>query len=1294
MTLSVDQPEDRPGGQGLSGVLGDRPGRARTTVGWASSFLRAGAGAFIGSLWEVTDASASGYAQQFHQAALSGNTLGESARQARDAIRGNPMIPPDSHMPSTAILPRGPQRKAELAMRFWRRQRKETGRGYFVRQFELGLHYFRMPTGDRDTNLGKAIAYFTEGLRFFTAEAYPAEYAAAQNNLGVAYGSLLTGDREANLTKAIDCFTEALRFRTAEAGPLDYAATQMNLGNAYTELPRGDRAANVARAIDCYTEALRFVTAEAAPLDYATIQVNLGNAYRELPGGDRAASVARAIDCYTEALRFRTVEAAPLDFAATQINLGGAYQELPGGDRAANLAKAIDCYTDALQFVTAETAPLDYAMAQNNLGNTYAELQGEDRAANLAKAIDCFTEALRIHTAEAAPLAYAMTQNNLSIAYAELLSGDRAANLAMAIGCFTEALRFHTAEAAPLDYAAAQTNLGNAYQQLMAGDRAANVAAAIDCYTEALRFRTAAMTPFDYAMTQISLGLAYIGLPTGDRTANVAMAIDCYTEALRFYTAEGTPLDYARTQHNLGNAYQELLTGDRAANLAKAIDCYTEALRFRTAAMTPFDYAMTQANLGFAYSEHLTGNRAANLARAIDCCTEALRFVTAGAAPVEYALIQNSLGIAYRRLPGGDRAANVTRAIDCCTEALRFVTADAAPIDYAMTQNNLGNAYRELPGGDRALNLAMAIGCYTEALRILSAEATPAECRGTAANLGNLYLEQGRWTEAHTAYSLAIRASELLYQATGSEAGRQAEWGTAGDAVAADAYCLARLGRLAEAAQRLEAGRTRALAEALARDRAALETASEADHTAFVAAADRIKTLEAEGRHGQIVDAPIALDRRLFAKRSTELVQARENLADVIERIRRYLPGFMGEGLGYQDIAAIAQPTRPLVYLLTTSQGCLALLVLAEAQAPSPEHAVWLDSYTSEDVNTLLVRQDPLDQEPSGYLASQLTGDLNQLATVVTDVLEILCRELLEPLSQRLVELATAAATVIPVGRLSLLPLPAAAPEGITIALAPSARALRAASGTARERAGHAAALLGVGNPLPPPTGWSMLNYAGFEVQAIEAIFAAGASQVLSEEAATKTAVRQALPKATHFHLACHGGFDSREPLDSALYLADGDRLTLRDLLDGNLDLSCQRLAVLSACQTGITEFERVPDEVIGLPTGFLQAGIPGVVATLWPVNDRSTAVLMVEFYRLLLVEQKDPATALAMARRWLRDVSAAELAEWFEFRYDASGGTDLMAYEAAVDLRLVPDPADRPYLNPVYWAGFIYLGP
>ncbi len=51
-----------------------------------------------------------------------------------------------------------------------------------------------------------------------------------------------------------------------------------------------------------------------------------------------------------------------------------------------------------------------------------------------------------------------------------------------------------------------------------------------------------------------------------------------------------------------------------------------------------------------------------------------------------------------------------------------------------------------------------------------------------------------------------------------------------------------------------------------------------------------------------------------------------------------------------------------------------------------------------------------------------------------------------------------------------------------------------------------------------------------------------------------------------------------------------------------------------------------LPDEVIGLPAGFLMAGAPGVVGSLWPVNDISTAPLMERFYYFYCPKGRPPA--------------------------------------------------------------------
>jgi CHAT domain-containing protein len=100
------------------------------------------------------------------------------------------------------------------------------------------------------------------------------------------------------------------------------------------------------------------------------------------------------------------------------------------------------------------------------------------------------------------------------------------------------------------------------------------------------------------------------------------------------------------------------------------------------------------------------------------------------------------------------------------------------------------------------------------------------------------------------------------------------------------------------------------------------------------------------------------------------------------------------------------------------------------------------------------------------------------------------------------------------------------------------------------------------------------------------------------------------------------------------------------------------------------------------------------VVATLWPVDDVSTALLMAEFYRLLIAGRLDPALALHRARAHLRDSSPAQLdlAGWFERRYEASGGTDTHAFEAARHFRAHGDAAP-PFADPYYWAGFTNTG-
>jgi CHAT domain-containing protein len=66
---------------------------------WASRFIKAGAGAFVGSLWEVRDGVAREFAQEFYDSLTKPRpdgtrcTLAEALQTARQAARGDPSDP-------------------------------------------------------------------------------------------------------------------------------------------------------------------------------------------------------------------------------------------------------------------------------------------------------------------------------------------------------------------------------------------------------------------------------------------------------------------------------------------------------------------------------------------------------------------------------------------------------------------------------------------------------------------------------------------------------------------------------------------------------------------------------------------------------------------------------------------------------------------------------------------------------------------------------------------------------------------------------------------------------------------------------------------------------------------------------------------------------------------------------------------------------------------------------------------------------------------------------------------------
>ena len=99
----------------------------------------------------------------------------------------------------------------------------------------------------------------------------------------------------------------------------------------------------------------------------------------------------------------------------------------------------------------------------------------------------------------------------------------------------------------------------------------------------------------------------------------------------------------------------------------------------------------------------------------------------------------------------------------------------------------------------------------------------------------------------------------------------------------------------------------------------------------------------------------------------------------------------------------------------------------------------------------------------------------------------------------------------------------------------------------------------------------------------------------------------------------------------SGLRFSDG-WLAARDLYSVRLGAS---LVVLPACESALAS-NTEGGELFGIARGFLYAGTPSLVGSLWPVQDEQTAQLMKAFYQALR-EGSNVAEALRSAQLHLR---------------------------------------------------------
>ena len=138
---------------------------------------------------------------------------------------------------------------------------------------------------------------------------------------------------------------------------------------------------------------------------------------------------------------------------------------------------------------------------------------------------------------------------------------------------------------------------------------------------------------------------------------------------------------------------------------------------------------------------------------------------------------------------------------------------------------------------------------------------------------------------------------------------------------------------------------------------------------------------------------------------------------------------------------------------------------------------------------------------------------------------------------------------------------------------------------------------------------------------------------LLVREQANESNFRRYAGEYDIVHIATHGYFSKDAPMKSYLLLLgdqDNDgKLSAYELFGIKLNAY---LVTLSACQTAVGRVSR-GDEMLGLVRGLIYAGTPSIVASLWNVDDASTAELMNEFYSNLTTMDKAEALQYAQIK-------------------------------------------------------------
>ncbi|QIG51737.1 CHAT domain-containing protein [Nordella sp. HKS 07] len=193
------------------------------------------------------------------------------------------------------------------------------------------------------------------------------------------------------------------------------------------------------------------------------------------------------------------------------------------------------------------------------------------------------------------------------------------------------------------------------------------------------------------------------------------------------------------------------------------------------------------------------------------------------------------------------------------------------------------------------------------------------------------------------------------------------------------------------------------------------------------------------------------------------------------------------------------------------------------------------------------------------------------------------------------------------------------------------------------------------------------------------------AGKPLMDEGFNSESMGEALKaKPLYLHVASHFRLVPGDASNSVLLLGDGRRLSLDEFRkDERFRLTDLDLLTLSACETA-GGVDQTGAEIESFASVVQKRGASSVLATLWPIADSSTSLLMADFYKNFLALGADKATSLRKAQIAM-------------LKGELKPTTQVTASRSAsetIETPIADTLADEPgFQHPYFWSAFILMG-